>query len=53
MEAEAYSPHPIKIYQESISTIFLAKNGRMSTRTCHLDIRYFFITDCVETKETV
>ena len=35
------------IYQDNKSTILLAKNGRTSSSklACHLNARYFFVTD--------
>jgi hypothetical protein len=43
---------PAKIYQDNISTIFLATKGRStSERTTHVKIRYFFINHFIETGE--
>jgi hypothetical protein len=47
---------PIKstmLYQDNLSSILLEKNGRSSStkRTRHMEIRYFFIKDKVDTKE--
>ena len=43
---------PAKIYQDNLSTIFLASKGRStSERTRHVKIRYFFIHHFIETGE--
>ena len=43
---------PAVLYQDNMSTIFLANKGRStSERTRHIKIRYFFITHYVENKE--
>jgi len=41
------------IYQDNKSTILLSKNGKTSSsrRTKHLDVGYFFITDCIKRGE--
>jgi hypothetical protein len=41
------------LYQDNMSSILLEKNGRSSSskRTRHMNIRYFFITDRVQSKE--
>ena len=38
------------IHQDNMSSILLEKNGKRSSgkQTRHMDIRYFFITDCVK-----
>ena len=38
------------LYQDSMSAELLETNGRksMGTRSKHMNIRYFFITDCVK-----
>ena len=37
------------VYQDNQSTMLLAQNGRKSSgkKTCHIEIRYYFITDNV------
>ena len=43
-------PVPITtIYQDNKSTILLSENGKTSSSKCtkHLDVRYYFITDCI------
>ena len=43
---------PATLYQDNLSTIFLANKGRSTNeRTRHIKIRYFFITHYVENKE--
>ena len=43
---------PAKIYQDNLSTIFLATKGRStSERTRHVKIRYFFIHHFIDTNE--
>jgi hypothetical protein len=41
------------LYQDNMSSILLEKNGRRSSskRTRHINIRYFFVKDRVESKE--
>ena len=47
MEAQGYQCKITPIYQDNMSTILLAKNGRMSSSklTRHINVRYFFIND--------
>ena len=39
---------PGKIFEDNEGAIFLAKNQQVSTRTKHIDVRYHFIRDLVE-----
>jgi len=41
------------IYQDNKSTILLSENGKPSSskHTKHLDVRYYFITDCIKRGE--
>jgi hypothetical protein len=40
------------VYQDNMSTIFLANKGRStSERSRHIKIRYFFVSHYIETKE--
>jgi hypothetical protein len=41
------------IYQDNQSAILLERNGQKSSgkRTRHLDIRYYYVTDCISKKE--
>jgi hypothetical protein len=46
---QGYSIGAATIYQDNMSTMALAKNGRSnSDRTRHINIRYFFVKDRVE-----
>jgi uncharacterized protein (UPF0332 family) len=49
MESQGYNVHTTA-YQDNESAILLEKNGKASSskRTRHINIRYFFITDCVQ-----
>jgi ABC-type transport system involved in Fe-S cluster assembly fused permease/ATPase subunit len=49
LEAQGYSSKTT-IFQDNTSTILLETNGRESSskRTRHINIRYFYITDCVQ-----
>jgi hypothetical protein len=50
--AQGYKVGPATIYQDNKSTIQLAKNGLSSSqRTRHINIRYFFVKDRIESKE--
>jgi hypothetical protein len=42
-----------KVYQDNQSSMLLEKNGRGSSskRTRHINIRYFFVTDRIKSKE--
>jgi hypothetical protein len=52
MEAQGYGTKAI-MAQDNQSTIWLADNGKASSSrgTCHINIRYFFITDRIACKE--
>jgi KUP system potassium uptake protein len=49
LQAQGYCTNT-KLYQDNQSAMVLEKNGKKSStkRTRHLDIRYFFITDCIK-----
>jgi hypothetical protein len=53
LKAQGYSPTDTVIYQDNQSAILLENNGRAfsSKRTHHLNIRYFFIHDRIESKK--
>ena len=53
LDAQGYDVEDSVVHQDNKSTILLAENGRMSSskRTRHLNIRYFFVTDCIKAKE--
>ena len=55
MEGQGINIGPAVIYQDNKSAILLEKNGHGSSgkRTRHLDIRYFFAKDCVESRDIV
>jgi len=47
-------PVPVTtIYQDNKSTILLSENSKASSskRTKHLDLRYYFVTDCIKRGE--
>ena len=41
------------VYQDNQSAILMERNGKYlcGNKTCHIDMRYFFITDGIEQKE--
>ncbi|KAG7341367.1 hypothetical protein IV203_023318 [Nitzschia inconspicua] len=49
LEAQGYTVKENVVYQDNESAMLLEKNGRRSStkRTCHLYVRYFFVTDNV------
>ena len=49
MKAQGYEANKITLYQDNTSAILLEKNGRESAgkRSRHIDVRYFFIKDCI------
>ena len=51
LEAQGHEVEVI-LYQDNTSAILLEKNGKESSskRTRHLNIRYFFIKDCIDKK---
>jgi hypothetical protein len=51
LEAQGYKSKTT-IYQDNTSAILLEKNGKESSskRTRHINIRYFYITDCIAKK---
>ena len=53
LESQGYNINASTLYQDNQSAILLENNGRASSgrRTRHLNIRYFFVTDRVQTKE--
>ena len=49
---QGHKMRPAKIYQDNMSTIALADKGRStSERTRHINVRYFFTKDKVESGE--
>jgi hypothetical protein len=53
LSAQGYDTTENIVYQDNQSAILLEKNGKGSSskRTRHIDIRYFFVTDRVASKE--
>ena len=53
LEAQGYDVRDSIIFQDNQSAILLEKNGKASSskRTCHINIRYFFVTDRIEAKD--
>ncbi len=52
LELQGYKMKPAKIFQDNMSTIALADKGRStSERTRHINVRYFFTKDKVESGE--
>jgi hypothetical protein len=53
LEAQGYDVREDTIYQDNQSSMLLENNGRASSskRTRHINIRYFFITDRIKSKE--
>ena len=50
LESQGHPQPPALVYQDNQSTIQLIRNGRSnSERTCHVDIRYFFLHDRITT----
>jgi len=49
LEAQGYDV-PTILFQDNKSAMLMEKNGRSSStkRTRHINIRYFFITDCIQ-----
>ena len=53
LEAQDYSIKTTVVYQDNKSAILLKKNGKQSssTRTKHINVHYYFITNHINTKE--
>jgi hypothetical protein len=51
--AQGYNVKENKVFQDNHSAILLEKNGHRSSsrRTLHINIRYFFVTDRIQSKE--
>jgi hypothetical protein len=49
LDGQGYKVQDTKLYQDNQSAMLLEKNGKRSSskRTRHINIRYFFITDCI------
>jgi len=53
LEEQGYNVDQSILFQDNKSTMLLEQNGKESSskRTRHINIRYFFITDCIERNE--
>ena len=53
MRAQGWNTFETIVYQDNKSAILLENNGKASSssRTKHINVRYFFVKDCVERKE--
>jgi hypothetical protein len=53
LDAQGYGVTENKVFQDNQSAILLDKNGRRSSsrRTRHINIRYFFVTGQIQSKE--
>ena len=53
LEAQGYEVHENKVYQDNQSTMLLENNGKHSSshQMHHINIHYFFVTDCIQSKE--
>lgn len=52
LKEQGYRMEPAVLFQDNLSTIAMANNGRSSSdRTRHVNIRYFFIKDRIEARE--
>ena len=50
MTEQGYAPEDTTLYQDNTSAMLLETNGQRSAgkRSRHIDVRYFFIKDCIE-----
>ena len=55
IEAQGFEIDLNILYQDNMSTIKLAENGKQSSgkRTRHFDIKYFYITDLINRNEVI
>ncbi len=54
LQAQGYTVPPIRLQQDNMSTITLINKGRSNSgRTRHIDIRYFFVKDRIDSGEVV
>ena len=53
MEAQGYEVRDMVVYQDNLSAMLLATKGKASSgkRMRHLDIRYFFVKDRIDSRE--
>ena len=54
LEAQGYAMPPAKVYQDNMSTQAMVKRGHSSSeKTRHINVRYFFVKDRVDTGEII
>lgn len=52
IQAQGYQVPPVTVHQDNKSTIVLAEKGRSNAgRTRHINIRYYFVKDKIESEE--
>ena len=53
MRAQGWNIDGTIVYQDNKSAILLENNGKLSSsnRTKHINVRYYFVKDCIERKE--
>ena len=53
MRAQGFDSFWTVLYQDNKSAILLENNGKLSSsnRTKHINVRYYFVKDCIERKE--
>ena len=53
MQAQGWKVNNTIIYQDNKSAILLENDGKLSStsQTKHINVRYFFLKDCIEHKE--
>ena len=53
LQVQGYNVVENKVFQDNQSAMLLEKNGRKSSsrRSRHINIRYFFVTDRIQSKE--
>lgn len=53
MQAQGWYSDQTIVYQDNKSAILLENNGKLSSskRTKHINVRYYFVKDCIERKE--
>jgi len=53
LEAQGYEVEDSTVYQDNLSTMMLAKNGRVSNskRIRHINIRFFFVANRIKSGE--
>ena len=53
LRAQGHEVKNVVLHQDNQSSILLERNGRLSSskRTKHINLRYFYITDCIRRKD--